>query len=67
MRAVDRIRAEVAAASERDRRLTADIAALLASTNNDDVCRFYEDQAAEIMSLVRQSDAAHRTIQHQEA
>lgn len=56
MGAVHRIKAEVAAASERDRALVEEIASFLASQNNDDVVPFYTRQADEIMAMVRERD-----------
>lgn len=57
------IDAEVAARSERDRRLTDRVAQYLADQNNDPMCRFYSDQAEEIMAMVRDSDRAQLFLQ----
>lgn len=57
MNTVANIRAEVVSRAERDRQLTEQIAQFLSDQNNDPMCRFYENQAAEIMAMVREADS----------
>lgn len=56
MNAVTRIRTEVAAQMDRDARLVQQIAAFLATQNNDEVVPFYTRQADEIVAMVRDID-----------